>query len=595
MLEENKTQLRVAYYLRVSTDEQVEKFGLDLQKSAIEAVIKSKGKLENGEDAMVLVDEKYIYQDDGVTGTMDINVRPAFSRLIEDIVNAPEGQKPFDIVAVYKIDRFARKLKVLIDVLDFFKKKQIEFISSTESIDTSTPYGRAMLGIMGVIAELEWETIRDRTQKGREQAIIQGKFIGTHPVYGYKKDDNGFLIIVKDEAEIVKRIFRLFIVDKLSIQKIADLLTEGEILSPDASAIKHKKRKGSIQKNNPPTFWRQERIRAILSDETYTGIYFYNKTTKGKMKSKDEWQKSPARHDAIIPTQLYELAQHYLSELSERKSLTQKKEQGNIYLLSGLLKCDCCKNLGHIHENSMMTWTGGRKIIDKNTQTVSYYYHCNRKNNKKFSVVCPTVPIPAEPLEEYVINFIKRLLNNPKQTYEYQQGLRSNKLAEEKLLQEEENKKHFQNLINGLPIKKQNLLDQHAELHVIDTPTLKTKLEELDVKREEYEKKIREIDFRLSQSILSKGYETSLELFAEKYKNTLDSIIKDRKELYDLIHQLIYQIVVYSRPKREGDVIAGRKKENQMIPERIDVYLNLPQNLLQELYNQRFGVKSDEL
>jgi len=595
MINDNEVQLRVALYLRVSTTEQAEKYGLDAQKASVEGVVRSRGKLKSGDDALILTDNKFIYIDDGVSGETELDERPAFARLKEDVLNAPEGQKPFDIVAVYKLDRFARRLKILIEVIDFFEDKGIKFISATESIDTSTPFGRAMLGIMGVIAELELETIRERTARGKEQAIIQGKFMGTHPRYGYKKDENGCLVIVEEEAEIVRRIFSMFVVEKTSVQKIADKLTEDEVLSPDASAIKNGKRKGNIQKKNTPTFWRQERVREILSDEVYTGTYYYDKSKKGKMQPKSEWKESPHRHDSIIPTQLFQLTKQYLSQLSDRKALTKKKEQGNLYLLSGLLKCDHCKDLGHTQEGGMMSWTGGRKIINKESQAVSYYYYCNRKNNKKFSTICPTVPIPAEPLENYVIDFIKRLLSNPKQTYEYQKGLKSNKLEEERLRRKEDDRKHYQGLINALPIRKQNLLDQHAELHAIDTPTLKLKLKELDVKKNEYEKKISEIDFDLSQAVLSKGYEMSLNLFAEKYKDALTSITENKKELYDLIHRLIYQIVVYSRPKNEDDVIAGRKKNNQMIPERIDIYLNLPQNLMRELYSQRFGVKSGDL
>ena len=594
MINDEEVQLRVAFYLRVSTEEQAEKYGLDAQKAAVEGVIRSRGKLKNGEDALKLTDQKFVYVDDGISGTTELDERPAFARLKEDILNTPEGQKPFDMVAVYKLDRFARRLKILIEVIDFFEDKGIKFISATESIDTSTPFGRAMLGIMGVIAELELETIRERMFRGKEQAIIQGVFMGTHPRFGYKKDEDGRLAILEEEAEIVRRIFSMFVVEKISVQKIADKLTEDEILSPDASAIKNGKRKGSIQKKNAPTFWRQERIREILSDEVYTGTYYYDKSKKGKMQPKSEWKESPHRHDSIIPTQLFQLTQQYLMELSDRKALTKKKEQGSLYLLSGLLKCDHCKDLGHTHEDGLMSWTGDRKTV-KDTQTISHYYHCNRKNKAKFSIICPTVPIPAEPLENYVIDFIKRLLSNPKQTYEYQKGLKSNKLEGERLRRKEEDKKRYQGLINALPIRKQNLLDQHAELHAIDTPTLKLKLKELDVKKNDYEKKIEDIDFDLSQAMLSKGYEMSLNMFAEKYKNALTTITDNKKELYDLIHRLIYQIVVYSRPKNEKDVIAGRKKNNQMIPERIDIYLNLPQNLMQELYSQRFGVRSGDL
>src|SRR5688500_16106559 len=225
-----ETQLKVALYLRVSTEDQAEKFGLGAQRTAIEGILKSRGRLKDGSEAVVFAGKNYEYIDDGVSGTKELDQRPAFARLKEDIINAPYGQKPFDVVAVFKIDRFARKLRILMDVLNFFEEYDIEFISATESIDTSTPFGRAMLGIMGVIAELELETIRERTQRGREQAIQEGVFMGAHPPYGYNKDSTGHLIVFEEEAKIVQKIYALFTIEKLSPQKIADILTKDEVL-----------------------------------------------------------------------------------------------------------------------------------------------------------------------------------------------------------------------------------------------------------------------------------------------------------------------------------------------------------------------------
>ncbi len=588
---EEKPPLRVAMYLRVSTDDQAEKYGLEAQRSAIEGMMKSRGT-----GAMVLAgkNDVYVYIDDGESGTVEIKERPAFAQLIEDVINAPEGQKPFDVVAVYKIDRFARKLKILLHVLDFFEKNKIEFISASESIDTSTPFGRAMLGIMGVIAELELETIKDRTTKGRAKAVEQGKYMGTHAPYGYQKDEEGRLKILPVEAKIVTRIFTHFVIDKFSVQKIADILTEEGVLSPEASAVKHKKKKGEVRKLNPANFWRQERIRKILSNEVYTGIYLHSKVKKGKLLPKEKWQESPYRHDGIITRHIYELAQTVLEQYSDRKILTNKKGQDYLYLLSSLLKCDHCRNLGLDLKHEMMGWTGVQKEIGKGSGVFTHSYQCNRKNIKKNTIICPVVPIPADSLEDYIVNFIERLLSNPKQVFDYQRQLRSNKLGEEHIKRLEDSKNSYVELINGLPARDGRLREQH-ELQMIDTEMLKTMREGLGKKKTEYEKRIDEIDAQLSRAVLSKGYEESLEQFAKKYYDTLESIHEDRTKLYELIHSLIFQIIVHSRPKTENDVIAGRKKEGQMIPDRIDIYLNLPQNLLRELYTQRFEVKNPNL
>jgi hypothetical protein len=238
----------------------------------------------------------------------------------------------------------------------------------------------------------------------------------------------------------------------------------------------------------------------------------------------------------------------------------------------------------------MMNWTGIRKFIT-DTNRHSYSYQCNRKNSKKFSIVCPVVPIPAEPIEEYVTHFIKQLLKSPQSVYNYQKELASNQLSIQNL---EADKRQYEKMLNALPLRKQSVLEQH-EMGGIDTPTLKVRLEEIKEKEKLYKERINEIDYRLSRITLSRGYEESLKLYSEKYGKLFESIMADKKQLFELIHGLIYQITVYSRPKTNEDVIAGRPKEGQMIPERIDIHLNLPQNLLRELYNQRFTVKSDDL
>lgn len=582
--------IRVALYLRVSTDEQAEKFGLDAQRSAVEALVKSKGKLKDGREAVVLAGKAYEYIDDGVSGTTELNERPAFIRLKEDVLNALPGQRPFDMVAVYKIDRFARKLRILLDVLKFFEQYRIEFTSATESIDTSTPFGRAMLGIMGVIAELELETIHERTTRGKKQASEQGVAMGANAPYGYLKDKDKRLVIFPDEAKYVQKIFDMFTAGKLSPQLIADQLTQDEVLTPDASAVRNGKRKGTSRKKNEPYFWRAERVRDILKDEVYIGKLYSNKTHKGKVVPKNQWRLSPVPHEPIILNHIFQFAQVGLKKLADRKELTKKKQEGYLYLLSGLLKCDYCRKIVKPVESEMMSWTGGKKEI-KESSKFTYHYHCNRKNTKKHSITCPTVPIPAEPLEDYIIDFIRQLLSDPKAVYEYQKQLKSTQAS---IKHYETDKTNFLNLLEGLPQRKKSLLFQH-EIGEINNDTLKVKLEELQTKEKQYKEKLNEIDFQLSQITLSRGYEVSLPLYAEKYKKVLDQSFKDRKELYELIHMLIDQIVVTSRPRQERDVIAGRKKENQMIPERIDIYLNLPQDLLRELYTHKFGVKSDSL
>ena len=121
--------LKIALYIRVSTEDQGERgtgYGLAMQEDALRNLIKSRGTLSNGKNVWELAGEEYIYIDDGVSGTTHADERPAFSKLKEDISFSSDETKPFDAVAVYKIDRFARRLKVLSEIIDFFEENNIQ-------------------------------------------------------------------------------------------------------------------------------------------------------------------------------------------------------------------------------------------------------------------------------------------------------------------------------------------------------------------------------------------------------------------------------------------------------------------------------------
>jgi len=264
---------------------------------------------------------------------MRVDERPAFSRLKEDIINAPEGARPFDVVTVYKIDRFARKLKILLDIVDFFNEHEIGFISATESIDTSTPFGKAMFAFLGVIAELEVETIKQRTAAGREEAIKKGIYMGAAPPFGFMRGEDGRLIILKAEAKVVIKIFDLFVNEKRTLYEIAKLLKEINEPSPEEAALIHKKKAGMSKKKNSIDFWRENTVRGILQNDIYIGVYYYNKHKNGKALLKSEWKISPYSAPILIDLVTFEKAQ---SLMLQNKHIRTRPEGSHIYLLTGI-------------------------------------------------------------------------------------------------------------------------------------------------------------------------------------------------------------------------------------------------------------------
>lgn len=111
------------------------------------------------------------YVDHGVSGTQ--RHRPALDNLMRDA-----RQRLFDVVVVWKFDRFARSLKHLLDALEEFHALGIDFVSLTEGIDTTTPTGQLLFSILGAVAQFERDLIAERVRAGIAQARRMGKRIG---------------------------------------------------------------------------------------------------------------------------------------------------------------------------------------------------------------------------------------------------------------------------------------------------------------------------------------------------------------------------------------------------------------------------------
>ena len=125
------------------------------------------------------LDKEYIYSDLGCSGATD--KRPGLQKLLTDARN-----DEFDIVYVYRMDRFFRNLRLLLNTVGELRDLGIEFKSVTEPFDTSTPTGRAMFANVGVFAEWMREVGLESRNEGMIKAMEEGKWLGGTPPYGYK-------------------------------------------------------------------------------------------------------------------------------------------------------------------------------------------------------------------------------------------------------------------------------------------------------------------------------------------------------------------------------------------------------------------------
>jgi len=111
------------------------------------------------------------YVDAGISGAKDR--RPELDRLMGDA-----HKRRFDVVAVWKFDRFARSVSHLLRALDTFRVLGIEFVSLSESLDTATPAGRMVFTVLGAVAELERSLIAERVRAGLRNAKAKGRKLG---------------------------------------------------------------------------------------------------------------------------------------------------------------------------------------------------------------------------------------------------------------------------------------------------------------------------------------------------------------------------------------------------------------------------------
>ncbi len=147
---------RVALYARVSTtDKSTDSQLLDLRR-----YVRERGWNIFKE-----------YCDSGISGTKDS--RPALNELMDDA-----KKRRFDVVLVWRFDRFARSTKHLILALEEFKNLGIDFVSYQENIDTSSPLGSAIFTIISAVAQLERDIIAERVKAGLRNAVEAGKQLG---------------------------------------------------------------------------------------------------------------------------------------------------------------------------------------------------------------------------------------------------------------------------------------------------------------------------------------------------------------------------------------------------------------------------------
>jgi site-specific DNA recombinase len=321
--------LRAAVYARVSSEEQREGQTIDSQIAELERFAREKGWSLFG-----------VYKDEGWSGAL-LN-RPALDRLRDEA-----AQKKFELVLINDVDRLARDVAHLGIVKRDLERRGVKVIFRKLPSDESPTYN-LMVNILGSFAEFEREMIADRTRRGRRHKVeVRQQFLGSIAAYGYRyipkhkaSGQGGYLLVVPEEAALVRQMYEWVDREGLSAHQVAARL----------NLLQVRPRKGGL--------WAKSTVLRILRNETYAGVWYYNKhygsvpmrtnsrskykrslKNSSRLRSRAEWLPVILPADLrVVPRDLWQRVQRQVT----KNTTFSPRNAKHLYLLKGLVRCGGC-------------------------------------------------------------------------------------------------------------------------------------------------------------------------------------------------------------------------------------------------------------
>ena len=304
-----KKKRRTAAYARVSTDSEEQLTSYSAQVDYYTNYIKSRDDWEFVS----------VYTDEGITGT-NTKHREGFKRMVAD---ALAGK--IDLIVTKSVSRFARNTVDSLTTVRQLKEKGVEIYFEKENIWTLDSKGELLITIMSSLAQEESRSISENCTWGQRKRFADGKVtVPFKRFLGYDRGPDGNLVLNKDEAVIIRRIYSMFL-QGMTPHGIAARLTADGIKSP-----------GGKDK------WNAGAVRSILTNEKYKGDALLQKSytvdflTKKKKVNEGEIPQYyvEGNHEAIIQPEVFELGQQ---ELERRKS--SRGRHSGVHLFSGKIRC----------------------------------------------------------------------------------------------------------------------------------------------------------------------------------------------------------------------------------------------------------------
>ena len=419
---------RVFIYVRVSTLLQVEE-GYSIPQQV--------DRLQKYCDAMGYEVIKVYIEDGHSGGTMD---RPALKQMLKEIAKLHP-----DMILVDKLDRLSRsQFDTLYMIQKIFEPQNVAFVSRAESFDTSSAFGKAMVGILAVFAELERSRIKERMIDGKEGRAKEGKYKGGGNVpIGFRYDkETEELIINEYEAEQVKEVYNLFL-RRTPVNSIAKIMND----------------KGYRTKYGE---WQGQTIRELILNPVYIGKIVH----KGNVYE--------GLHDGFIDERTFERAG---ALMAERDKENEKYKPGKRYKtpIGGMIWCGCCTAKYHWRTNGRDKW--GKK---------RGYYICYSRSKSDPKLVknpnCKNKTYRDYELEEIIFGEIRRLKSEPAYIEELRESVDTS--AKQKMLRKR---------IDQIESQVSKLMDLYT-MDGIDLSVVKAKMNPLNDEKRSLEAELENLE-----------------------------------------------------------------------------------------------------
>ena len=319
----------VGIYCRLSNDDERdgESVSIENQKLLLQSYVRQMGWNE--------ID---VYIDDGYTGT-NFN-RPGVQRLIEDA-----KAKRINLILVKDLSRFGRNYIEIGQYTDYlFPSIGCRFVALNNGVDTESNNGSTdVMCFLNLFNEFYSRDTSKKVKAVKRACAENGKFMGTYPAYGYKRDneDKHHLVIDEDTAPIVRRIFSMRATG-MGFTGIAAQLNEEGIPSP---GMLYYQRRGKADPRRVNHKWAGETVKHLIRNEVYIGNMVQGKTGTVSYKNKkliskpeDEWIRVEGTHEPIISQEIWDTVQ----SIDQKRVRKNAASDGIRSVFTGLVYCAEC-------------------------------------------------------------------------------------------------------------------------------------------------------------------------------------------------------------------------------------------------------------